>query len=687
MKQLRTVFAVLALFVLCIAKAQLMNPVQVKTEFKQISDTEAEIVFTATIQSGWHMYSTNAVSGGPTPTTFNTETLTGAELNGTLVANGNVKKQYEEMFGADVFFFEGKGEFVQKIRLTGGKYEISGYLEYGACNDQSCTPPTSVDFKFTGETKVPKVEAEKKLTEEVKADKETAKVETIDTKDSVVAVDTAVVSTVDSMDNDKISESDLWAPVIDQLKAYEDGGNASVADSSLPTIFLLGFLGGLIALVTPCVWPIIPMTVSFFLKRSGDKKKGMRDACIYGISIIIIYLALGLAVTGIFGASALNSLATNAVFNIFFCLMLVVFAASFFGAFELTLPSSWSNAVDNKAEKTGGLIGIFLMAFTLTLVSFSCTGPIIGFLLVEVSTSGDILAPTIGMLGFAIALALPFTLFAMFPSWLKTMPKSGGWMNSVKVVLGFIELAFALKFLSVADLAYGWRILDRETFLAIWIALFALLGLYLIGKIKFPHDDDDDGRIGVPRFFLALISFAFAIYMVPGLWGAPLKAVSAFAPPMKTQDFNLDEAGEIKPKYMDYDEGMAYAKQHGMPVMIDFTGYGCVNCRKMEAAVWVDTDVAATINDDYVLIQLYVDDKTKLAEPIIVKENGEEKKLRTVGDKWSYLQRTKFGASAQPFYVLLDNDGNVLTKSYSFDENVEHFKSFLKAGLDKYKGL
>ena len=479
------------------------------------------------------------------------------------------------------------------------------------------------------------------------------------------------------------SAEGLWSPVIDELKAFDQGGNASASDSPLWKIFLLGLLGGLVALVTPCVWPIIPMTVSFFLKRSGDKKKGIRDAWIYGASIVVIYVLLGLIVTGLFGASALNSLSTNAIFNIFFFLLLLVFAASFFGAFELTLPSSWSSAVDSKAEKTGGLIGIFLMAFTLTLVSFSCTGPIIGFLLVEVAADGgSIIAPTVGMLGFAIALALPFTLFALFPSWLKSMPKSGGWMNTVKVVLGFIELAFALKFLSVADLAYGWRLLDRETFLALWIVIFGLLGLYLLGKIKFKHDDDDT-HIGVFRFFLALISLAFAVYMIPGLWGAPLKAVSAFAPPMKTQDFNLSKESEVKPMFMDYESGMAYAAANHKPVLIDFTGYGCVNCRKMEAAVWTDPRVADKMTNDYVLIQLYVDEKTSLPEPVVVNENGTERKLRTVGDKWSYLQSHKFGANAQPFYVLLDSKGHLLNKAYTFDENIDHYLEFLDKGLKK----
>lgn len=463
----------------------------------------------------------------------------------------------------------------------------------------------------------------------------------------------------------------------------------SAGEDEIPTeqawwyILLAGFVGGLVALFTPCVWPIIPMTVSFFLKRSQDKKKGIRDAITYGISIIVIYVALGLIITLIFGASALNALSTNAIFNIFFFLMLVVFAASFFGAFEITLPASWSNAVDSKAEKTSGLLSIFLMAFTLTLVSFSCTGPIIGFLLVEVSTTGSIVAPALGMLGFAIALALPFTLFALFPSWLKSMPRSGGWMNSVKVVLGFLELAFALKFLSVADLAYGWHILDRETFLALWIVIFALLGLYLLGKIKFPHDDDDN-KVSVPRFFLALISLAFAIYMIPGLWGAPLKAVSAFAPPMSTQDFSLYE-DEVVAQYEDYDQGMQAALQQGKPVMVDFTGYGCVNCRKMELAVWSDEKVRDIMRDEYVLISLYVDDKTPLAAPITVTENGSERVLKTVGDKWSYLQRSKFGANAQPFYVLLDNEGYPLTGSYSFNEDVDAFVKFLDTGLNNYK--
>ena len=670
----KLLFLIVSLLTVSVAYAQMANPVKVQCQLKEVSATEAELVFNATIDQGWHMYSTEVVEFGPTPTTLEVEKISGAKLKGKLAPKGAPIKKYEEMFEADVYYFEHAATFVQKLTLEGGKYHVEGYLEYGACNDQSCTPPTKVDFNYDGEAKAaPRPEKEEApVAAETPQQQEEAVTETVEAEQA----DSAAATTADLS-----ADADLWAPVVDKLKAFEE---KTTGNSSLWQIFLLGLLGGLVALVTPCVWPIIPMTVSFFLKRSGDRKKGIRDAIIYGVSIVVIYLALGLIVTALFGASALNALSTNAIFNIFFFLMLVVFAASFFGAFELQLPSSWSNAVDSKAEKTGGLLGIFLMAFTLTLVSFSCTGPIIGFLLVEVSTSGDILSPAIGMLGFAIALALPFTIFAIFPSWLKSMPKSGGWMNTVKVVLGFIELAFALKFLSVADLAYGWHILDRETFLALWIGLAICLAMYLFGLIKFPHDDADERNISVTRFFLGLISLAFAIYMIPGLWGAPLKAVSAFAPPMSTQDFNLNTS-EVKAKSNDYDLGMQMARANDKPVLIDFTGYGCVNCRKMEAAVWTDPQVASIMTNDYVLIQLFVDDKTPLPTPIVVTVNGQEQKLRTVGDKWSYLQSSKFGANAQPFYVLLDHQGNPLSQSYAFDDDVDHFLKFLKNGLEKAK--
>ena len=639
---------------------QIQEPVTFTQQLRKISETEAEIVFTGKIDKGWHVYSTDLGDGGPIAATLEMEHISGATLEGKLTPQGNEISDYDKLFEMQVRWFENEAQFVQRLQLTGGPWRVEGYLTYGACNDQNCLPPTDVNFSFSGTAQASATAAA-----------------IVDSQPSQEQKDENSITQI----NQPIGDTDLWAPVINELHAM--GESLGTTDRSWLYIFFAGFLGGLLALFTPCVWPIIPMTVSFFLKRSKDKKKGIWDAVTYGLAIIVIYVALGLAVTLLFGASALNARSTNANFNIFFFLLLVVFAVSFFGAFEITLPSSWTTAVDSKAEKTTGLISIFLMAFTLALVSFSCTGPIIGFLLVEVSTMGSILAPTIGMLGFAIALALPFTLFALFPTWLKQMPKSGGWMNVIKVTLGFIELAFALKFLSVADLAYGWHILDRETFLALWIVIFGLLGVYLLGKIKFPHDDDNT-RVSVPRFFLALCSLAFAIYMVPGLWGAPLKAVSAFAPPMYTQDFNLYK-NEVRAQFDDYDLGMEYARRVGKPVMLDFTGYGCVNCRKMELAVWTDTKVADLMNNDYVLITLYVDNKTKLPEPIVVQENGQERKLRTLGDKWSYLQRVKFGANAQPFYVLIDNEGKPLNKSYAYDENVDKYVEFLETGLENYK--
>lgn len=657
--------------------AQMQDPVHFKTEWKSISANEAEIIFSATIDPGWHVYSTDLGDGGPTQATINIDKISGAALDGKLKPGSNEIKKMDPIFEMEVKFFEKTAKFTQKVKLTGGKYSVSGYLEYGACNDENCLPPTSVDFTFSGEVPAQAKAADTK--EKEAPQKEEALVEAVAKADTAVEAPAATDSTVAKTTLQ--GTTNYWTPVISELSSYGEGTNEE--SHSWIYIFFTGLIGGLLALFTPCVWPIIPMTVSFFLKRTKDKKKGIRDAWTYGASIVVIYVTLGLAITLIFGASALNALSTNAIFNILFCLMLVVFAASFFGAFEITLPSKWSNAVDSKAEATTGLLSIFLMAFTLSLVSFSCTGPIIGFLLVEVSTSGSVVAPAIGMLGFAIALALPFTLFAMFPSWLKSMPKSGGWMNVIKVSLGFLELAFALKFLSVADLAYGWRILDRETFLALWIVIFGLLGMYLLGKIKFPHDDDNT-KVGVGRFFLALFSLAFAVYMIPGLWGAPLKAVSAFAPPMQTQDFNLYK-NEVHAKFNDFDSGMEYARQNHKPVMIDFTGYGCVNCRKMELAVWTDPQISQIMNDDYVLITLYVDEKTSLPEPIKITENGKERTLRTIGDKWSYLQRSKFGANAQPFYVLLDNEGKPLNSSYSYDEDIAKYKDFLQTGLKNYK--
>ena len=672
---MKKVLTLLLMFGLSFAAfAQMVDPVKFTAKLEMLKGDEAQIVFSGKIDNGWHVYSTELGNDGPISATFNAVKMDGVKTVGKLTPKGHEISEFDNMFGMKLRFFEGSVTFVQKIKFTKPTYNINCYLEYGACNDETCMPPTEVPFTAKGNspavTEDAAAEAQKEETQPA-AEEEKA----------LAATDTAAVAAADSTvaDTAAVASSDLYTPVINELKSYED----NPVDSSLLYIFLAGFVGGFLALLTPCVWPIIPMTVIFFLKRNKERSKAIREAVTYGISIVVIYVVLGLVVTMLFGASALNALSTNALFNIFFCLLLVVFAASFFGAFEITLPSSWSNKIDQKSENTNGLISIFLMTFTLTLVSFSCTGPIIGFLLVAVSTQGSILAPTIGMLGFAIALAIPFTLFAMFPSLLKSAPKSGGWMNVVKVVLGFIELAFALKFLSVADLAYGWHILDREVFLCLWIVIFGLLGIYLFGWLKFPHDDPEH-RTNVPQFFLGMISLAFAIYMIPGLWGAPLKAISAFAPPMFTQDFNLHKSA-VEPKSHDYEEGMALAKSQGRPVMIDFTGFGCVNCRKMEAAVWTDPQVASMLNDKYVLISLYVDDKTPLAEPMTVTENGTQRTLRTVGDKWSYLQRVKFGANTQPFYVLIDNEGKPLNGSRSYDEDIQKYLDLLQKGIDNYK--
>ena len=653
----KLLFIVVLLLTLCMTtRAQMVNPIHTSAEMKMLDGVEAELLFHLKMDAGWHVYSPT-VTGGPIAATFHADKMQGAKAIGSLKFRGKEITKYDNAFEKELQFFENSVTFVQHIRLTEPKYDIDCYLEYGACNDQACMPPSEVPLKVKGNrpeaTTVPTV-ADTTAADTAKA------VVAKDTTETIETIDTASVASLNDAGSDPQS-SNL-------------GGWAT---------FFAGLVGGLLALLTPCVWPIIPMTVSFFLKRNKERSKAIREALTYGLSIIVIYVVLGLLVTLLFGANALNALSTNAWFNIFFALLLVVFAASFFGAFELTLPSSWSNKIDQKSEQTTGLLSIFLMAFTLALVSFSCTGPIIGFLLVAVGSQGELLGPTIGMLGFATGLAIPFALFALFPSLLKSVPKSGGWMNVVKVTLGFIELAFALKFLSVADLAYGWHLLDREVFLALWIVIFTLLGLYLLGIFHFPHDDKQR-TTNVPQFFMALASLAFAVYMIPGLWGAPLRAISAFAPPMSTQDFKLQEEA-VTARFNDYEQGMAAARQEGKPVIIDFTGYGCVNCRKMEGAVWSQPQVADVLNNDYVLISLYVDDKTALDSVITVTENGQERKLRTVGDKWSYLQRTKFGANTQPYYVLLDNDGQLLNGYRSYDEDVQAYLDWLNDGLTKFK--
>lgn len=694
MKIKRRIFATLLVLLgsVSLLIAQIKEPIRFTTSLKKIDKTHIQIIFNGNIDSGWHVYST-LLGDGPISATFNVDQAKGIAVQGGLQALGHEIETDDPVFEMKVRFFEKTVQFVQNLKIHGDAYDIKGYLEYGACDNESCLPPTPVEFHFSqgdvssltksGSVGQKNVGDGSITKEDIELDASTITPQggTLLKKNSNKSKGIATKTNKLSSHSELTTNQSIWRPVVQKLHSFDS--QHEINNRSWIYILFAGFVGGLLALLTPCVWPIIPMTVSFFLKRNKNHAKGIQDALTYGISIIVIYLILGLAITFIFGASALNSLATNAIFNIFFCLMLLVFAASFLGGFEITLPSSWSNAVDSKSEKTSGLLSIFLMAFTLALVSFSCTGPIIGFLLVEVSTTGSVVGPAVGMFGFALALALPFTLFALFPTMLKSLPKSGGWMNVIKVSLGFLELAFAFKFLSVADLSYGWHILDREVFLSVWIVIFGILGFYLLGLVKFPHDDDDR-KIGVTRFFMALASLAFAIYMIPGLWGAPLKAVSAFSPPMNTQDFNLYNK-ELHAQFSDYEEGMRYAKVHKKPVLLDFTGYGCVNCRKMETAVWTDDKVSDIINNDYVLITLYVDNKTKLEKIIEVDENGTTRKLRTLGDKWSYLQRVKFGANAQPFYVPIDNEGNPLNSSYGFNVSIPEYIQFLNTGLKNYK--
>lgn len=672
---------------------------------QKVSDTEADIIFTAQIGKGWHLYGTNLPDGGPTPTQLEVDKITGGSLVGKLTGDRAPISKHDAMFDMQISYWEGKVTLRQRVKVTDPeKFKFEGALRYMICDDEQCMPPTNHEFSLTakqlGITAVPANDkagaaAEKKNEEPQAPNPQTSEVnkpaEGTATPELSPTTEVLAPPSTEAEEANEVSTTSeaiqgaskaLWTPVIEELKAFGDSTKAQT-DSSLLMIFVYGFLGGLVALMTPCVWPMIPMTVSFFLKRSKERSKSIRDALTYGLSIVVIYLILGLAITAIFGAGALNDLATNAVFNIIFFLLLVFFAISFFGAFELVLPASWTNKMDQKADSTTGLLSILFMAFTLALVSFSCTGPIIGTLLVQAASMGDWLGPAVGMLGFSIALALPFALFAIFPSMLQSMPKSGGWLNSVKVTLAFLELALSLKFLSVADLAYGWHILDREVFVSLWIIIFALLGFYLLGKLRFSHDSPSE-TTSIPGLFMGIASLAFAVYMLPGLWGAPLRAISAFAPPISTQDFSLYE-GEVHAKYDDYESGMAYARQAGKPVLVDFSGYGCVNCRKMEASVWTDPSIKHILENDYVLITLMVDDKTKLPETIEVEEQGKVTKLRTVGDKWSYLQRTKFGAVAQPFYVALDHEGKPLGASRAYNEDIPAYKAWLEAGLQQFK--
>lgn len=646
MRYLISLLLAAASLVMCAQQDDIKTPITWDNSFEMVSDTEAVASFTATIDNGWHLYSTQLPDGGPSPTVVVWDKISGLEPTGDLTPDHAPIEKVDEMFELTLSWWEQKVTLTQHFKVTDpSTVHLEGYVEYSSCNDETCIPPTKEPFTFSGNA-------------------------------SAATTDNA--SEQDAANAQLSAASELpatWTPV-------DTSGAEDSQSGSLWYIFLGGFLGGLLALLTPCVWPMIPLTVSFFLKKSGSRAKSILNASVYGLSIIIIYLLLGLIITLAFGASALNELSTNAVFNVFFFLMLVVFAISFFGAFDITLPSSWSNHIDSRAGNTTGFLSIFFMAFTLTLVSFSCTGPIIGTLLVEAATMGNMTGPAVGMFGFALALAIPFSLFSLFPSMLKEMPKSGGWLNSVKVVLGFIELALSLKFLSVADLTYHWHILDREVFVSLWIVIFFLLGIYLLGKLRFSHDSETK-TIGTFRFFLAMISLAFSVYLLPGLWGAPLKAISAFAPPLITQDFNLYEGGKFI-EFDNYDEALSYADEHSMPVFVDFSGFGCTNCRKMETAVFENSEVEKLIQENFVMVKLMVDDRKPLAQPMNVVENGKKLTLTTVGERWSYLQRYKFAANSQPYYVVVNSKGDMLSGPYSYNEDIEKFLNFLQKGVDEF---
>ncbi len=683
MKTTKNLFLLIAFFtVSIIAQAQILTPVKWTKSVKMTDDRNGVITFTATIDNGWHMYSNDSPADGPTPLSVKWKNTKGVKLVGGLTPSKAPTTIDDEAFMMKVRQWEGKVTLTQKFTVTEDKYNIDGDLQFMSCNDQTCTPPATESFSFTGKAGTPPKE---NTEEEAKSDDKAQDPAQEEKAEDAAVTDTATTTLLagDSIDAAATSTSsggDLWAPV--KFTDSESSENTQGSGNrSLWFLFGACFLGGLLALLTPCVWPIIPLTVSFFLKKGNSKTKSITSAVTYGISIIVIYVLLGVLVTAIFGANGLNAMATNAVCNIIFFLLLVLFAISFLGAFEIKLPDSWSSKMDSRAEKTTGLLSIFFMAFTLVLVSFSCTGPIIGTLLVETASSGSLMGPILGMFAFALALAIPFTLFALFPSVLKKLPKSGSWLNTVKVVLGFLELALSLKFLSVADLAYGWHILDRETFLSLWIAIFGLLGLYLIGKLWLKGDGDKK-PIGVVRLMLGLISLAFTAYLLPGLWGAPLRVTSAFVPPLYTQDYTTNP--EQLQEWDDFEKGVAQAAQSGKPIFLEFSGYGCVNCRKMETAVMDVEEVKRNLKENFVHIRLMVDDKANLAQPITIEHNGKKRTLNTVGDKWSYLQEVKFNSNSQPYYVVLNSKGELMSGPFVYKEDIQGFIDFLNRGKKKY---
>ena len=648
----------LVLFTCFFSQAQIYDPVQWETEVEKISDTEYKLISIAYIESGWHLYSQDVPENGPIPTSF-TYNLSDSTID--LVGETTEEEGHEiddPVFEMRIKFFEDQAQFVQKISLEKPVGSISGSVEYMVCDDERCLPPT-----------------EKKIT---------------------FILDENLASEVDAGEDNKAEEKEIEVENDEELVV-----NNPEEERSFWGIFIVAFLSGFAALLTPCVFPMIPMTVSFFTKQSKSRAAGIRNAIFYGISIVVIYVLLGSLVTLIFGADSLNALSTNVWFNIIFFVLLVVFAVSFMGAFEIVLPSSWGTKIDSKADK-GGFIGIFFMALALAIVSFSCTGPIVGTLLVEAASKGGI-APIVGMLGFSLAIALPFGLFAAFPGWLNTLPKSGGWLNTVKVTLGFLELALAFKFLSNADLVLQLHILEREIFLAIWIAIFGMLALYLFGKIRLPHDSKVD-HISVGRLITGLVALIFTIYLIPGLWGAPLKLISGFPPPLQYSESpdgigatgagiansteGLPEGAKYGPNnivsFLEYEDGLEYAKQNDLPVLIDFTGHACVNCRKMEERVWSEPQILEILKNEVVLVSLYVDDKRDLPESEQYVSETTGKEIETVGNKWSDFQITRYKANAQPFYVLIDHNEEKLIAPSAYEPDADEYYNWLKKGLENF---
>lgn len=671
---MKKILFILSLILISVnVKAQIHDPVKWDTSIEKVSENEYDLIIKATIESGWHLYSQNVPENGPIPTSFNFTESKDYELAGK-TKEGEGHEVYDNVFEMKIKYFGDEAVFKQRIKtLTDKAFTIEGSLEFMVCDDTNCLPPTEVEYSF----KIPKA-GETAVATDKKEDKSFLQT-TIPDKEDTKTASSSDTSEKEPITEDKTKNRSLWA------------------------LFFLSFLAGFAALLTPCVFPMIPMTVSFFTKQSKSKAQGIKNAVVYGISIVVLYVLLGTVITAIFGADSLNALSTNVWFNIIFFILLVVFAISFLGAFEITLPSSWGTKVDSQADR-GGLIGIFFMALALAIVSFSCTGPIVGTALVAAAAQGGI-APVISMFGFSLAIALPFALFAAFPGWMNSLPKSGGWLNTVKVVLGFLELALAFKFLSNADLVLQAHWLEREVFIAIWITVFGVLALYLFGKIKLPHDSTID-HISVGRLGLGLVVLAFTIYMIPGLWGAPLKIISGFPPPMNYSEAPYGvgytklgggesvSGGEIPDHahlgphdivaFNDYDLGMAYAKKVNKPVLLDFTGWACVNCRKMEARVWSDPRVLQILKNDIVLISLYVDDKRPLPEneQYTSKVNG--RKIKYIGAKWSDFQISKYKANAQPYYVLLDHEGNNLNEHAAYNTDIEIYLAWLKEGIGNF---